>query len=90
MGDWSYELNLDLDKECRELIVEIFPYRKGKLTYEVYIWNSAGFTKSTEELVIYNEMAVPGTADLPLRDYKLYLLGVSTNGLKYCGDMEDD
>lgn len=65
--------------------MEIFPYRKGKLTYEVYIWNSVGFTKSTEELVVYNEMALPDSSDLPLQDSKLYLLGASTNGLKYCG-----
>lgn len=69
--------------------MEIFPYRKGKLTYEVYIWNSVGFTKSTEELVAYNEMAVRGSRDLPLKDCQLYLLGVSTNGLKYCGGMEE-
>ena len=39
---------------CKDITVDIYPYRHGKSVYEIYTWNHTGFTKSTDKIVLYN------------------------------------
>ncbi len=74
------ELTVEVTKETETLEVELYPYKVGKTVWQVYIWNDIGFTKSTEKLVYYNELQVPGKSPT-LKNRSLYLVGTSDSGV---------
>ena len=55
-GDSAYELTIELKPKCKDIRVDIYPYREGKSVYQIYTWNMCGFTKSTDKIVLFNEM----------------------------------
>lgn len=38
-GSESYEINLDIPAETKQVEVDIYPYKQGKSVYEIYTWN---------------------------------------------------
>lgn len=82
-GEVSYELNINLLPGCSTIDVDIYPYAQGRISYEIYTWNSCGFTKSTEKIVIFNELDLLNAKKEAFKNKNIYLLGQSECGLKY-------
>jgi hypothetical protein len=80
-GSESFELTVELKEGTREVEVDVYPYQQGKSVYEIFTWNQHGFTKSTERIVLFNEMPLPSTKAPPLKNRKVYLLGETQCGL---------
>ncbi len=62
--------------------MDIYPYKEGKSVYEIYLWNEHGFTKSTEGIVLFNELVLPNTNTArKVKNKNIHLLGESEAGL---------
>ena len=53
----------------------------GKITWDIFVWNEVGFTKSSEKIIVFNELEVKGISP-PLRDYTTWVVGKSICGVK--------
>ena len=54
----------------------------GKIVWEIFVWNEVGFTKSTEKIIVFNELEVKGISP-PLQDYTAWIVGKSVCGVKF-------
>lgn len=70
-----------IDKEAQEIELEFYPFDVGKLKIDIYIWNHVGFTKSTQKIVIYNELEVKVKCP-PLKNYAAWMVGTSNFGVR--------
>jgi hypothetical protein len=59
----------------------LFPYAVGKLTWEIYVWNDVGFTKSTEKIAFYNDLEVKGISPAS-KNYQPWVMGFSDMGIR--------
>ncbi len=80
-GSESYEINLDITAEAKQVEVDVYPYKQGMSVYEIYTWNEHGFTKSTEKIVFFNELPLPSSQGPKLKNHKIYFLGETECGL---------
>ena len=79
--DRVYELDIEVPEKVEEVDVSIYPFKLGKSTYEIYTYNSEGFTKCSERIVLYNELQVPGHDESLFTDYLVAMVGRSEGGL---------
>ena len=61
--------------------IELYPYAVGRIRLDIYIWNHVGFNKSTEKIVLYNELEVKGQST-PLKNYATWMVGTSNCGVR--------
>jgi hypothetical protein len=50
------------------------------VSWEIYIYNDVGFTKSSEKIVFYNDLEVKGVSP-PAKNHKSEVIGFSDCGI---------